>query len=127
MRRMLAPLILALAAISAAPILALVANADPGADANFVQELSAYGMSPATLHKPNWTMVVYMGQATCYDLRTPGVDANEMVKNMQRDLPNLSQTDIQFLVSAAVGAYCPDLPKQLPWVCAEFRKSPGCQ
>jgi hypothetical protein len=79
-----------LASITSVALLpAASAQADPQQDANFVQELSTYGFTPAALHRPNWQMVIYIADALCGDMMVPGVDPNEMVAKMHGSWPNL--------------------------------------
>jgi hypothetical protein len=111
-----------IAAVSAALILAPAAKADP-ADINYLQELMAMNLTPATLHAPPGTQgVIALGHGICQDLGK-GRDPNGMVSAIERSLPNLTQNQVQFLISAAVTNYCPDYPKQLPWVQALYPQS----
>ena len=75
-------------------------------------------MSPVTLRLPNPAAEIALGQRICLDLGlgSGGGSPNDMVTNMGRSLPNLSQDQIQMLISAAVTNYCLDiLPRPLPW------------
>jgi hypothetical protein len=76
------------------------------------------GMNPVTLHAPSLSAEVALGQRICLDLGpgSGGSSPNDLVTNTQRSLPNLTQQQIQMLVTAAVTNYCPYvLPRPLPW------------
>jgi Protein of unknown function (DUF732) len=113
--------------ISVELFLAAMVQADPQQDADFVEELSTYGFTPAALHRPNWQMVIYIAEALCGDMKVPGAHPNEMVAKMHGSWPNLTTDDIQVFFSHSILNYCPDVSKkQLPWICAEMPRSAGC-
>lgn len=107
----------AIAAACTALIFTPAANADPfsSTDLEYLQELSAYGLNPATLHAPNPAAEVSLGHGVCEELakgRTP----NDLVSSIGRSLPNLSLRQSQGLISVAVINYCPNvLSRPLPW------------
>jgi hypothetical protein len=77
------------------------------------------GMDRATLHAPTPEAMLDLGHAICRDLHN-GRNPNDMVAAIERSLPNLSQNQVQFLISAAAGNYCEDVlsSNPLPWVHA---------
>jgi hypothetical protein len=109
-------------AVLAALILAPASKADPATplpgpgyerfsrtDIGYLQELNMFGMNPVALHAPSLSAEVALGQRICLDLGpgSGGSSPNDLVTNMQRSLPNLTQQQIQMLVTAAVTNYCP--------------------
>jgi hypothetical protein len=104
-----------IAAVSAALVLEPAAQADP-ADINYLQELMEMNLTPATLHAPPGTQgVIALGHGICEHLGN-GQSPNDLVSRIEGQLPNLSQNQVQFLISAAVTNYCPNvLPTPLPW------------
>lgn len=73
------------------------------------------GITPAKTQR-SLTQEIAIGHAICLDLQT-GADPNVMVANMHRDLPLLTQEDVQLWVSAASVNYCQDYSSThlFPW------------
>jgi hypothetical protein len=107
--------------MSTVATLATVLLSTPAAHADdtddiYLSELNDFGLTPAALHVPNAAREVALGHTICIDLATSSESPNDMVIAMSRDLSNLSQNQLQMLVSAAVTNYCEDvLPRPLPW------------
>ena len=104
----------AIAALALSLSCAASASADQSDD-DYLSQIDAIGLTPARLHVPGPDRQIALGHAICYDL-AGGQSPNDMVTAMSRDLPSVSQEDIQFLISAALSSYCGDvLPRPLPW------------
>jgi hypothetical protein len=104
-----------LVALTAPLILAPSAHADPTDDMNYIQELYAMGMDRTTLHAPTPQAMLDLGHSICQTLGN-GRDPDALASHIEGALPNLSMNQAQFLISAAVTNYCPNvLPRPLPW------------
>jgi hypothetical protein len=87
-----------IAAVSAALILAPVAHADPGDDANYREQLAQYGIAGDA-------NAIAWGYRTCDYVShgiPPLVEAHELIENS----PQLTQKQAEAEVDAAIMSYC---------------------
>jgi Protein of unknown function (DUF732) len=103
------------AALATLLLPAAAARADDGDD-NYLWELNSFGLTPATLRLPDVAREIALGHAICTDLATTSQDPNDTVTALLRNRPNLSRSDMESLVTAAVTNYCGDVgSRPLPW------------